>query len=356
MRSKIIKMVFTALFFFGACEVYAQEGKNVEKYIKALLPSGASSGATKGIAGTTSLPENQGKPSVTMHLEFEFNSDRLTPVALKDLDDLGRAFQDPVVTSYRYRIEGYTDNIGSDAYNLDLSRRRALRAVDYLVRKFYLQRDQFDVQGFGKNNPVASNDTDEGRQQNRRVVIVNTLDHRPPTVEKKPKMNVNVIYTRSAEVEELHDNDTLTQRDNYAIIVTPKTAAYVYIYQVDSLGNPTQLFPNQEYSQSSNYVEPGREYRIPTLGKWFVLDENKGEERILVIAQKDEKEDPQKICQWIMGEGSEASTIIASSGGATKGVGSTRIYNPEDQRAKIGTTPPPNMANVFVWMRSFNHQ
>ena len=67
-------------------------------------------------------------------------------------------------------VDGYTDNQGSDDYNLDLSRRRADSVADYLASQRIDDR-RLNVQGFGESRPVASNGTDYGRAQNRRVEV-----------------------------------------------------------------------------------------------------------------------------------------------------------------------------------------
>jgi len=66
--------------------------------------------------------------------------------------------------------EGHTDNIGSDAYNLKLSQRRAQAVRDYLVAGGISPR-RVAVEGLGESHPVASNDTADGRAQNRRVEL-----------------------------------------------------------------------------------------------------------------------------------------------------------------------------------------
>jgi outer membrane protein OmpA-like peptidoglycan-associated protein len=68
-------------------------------------------------------------------------------------------------------VEGYTDSIGSDEVNQTLSEKRASTVRDYLVQQG-LDPASITSAGFGKSNPVASNDTNEGRQQNRRVEII----------------------------------------------------------------------------------------------------------------------------------------------------------------------------------------
>lgn len=71
----------------------------------------------------------------------------------------------------RLEVEGHTDSIGSDEYNRRLSEQRADSVRDYLVQQG-INSDAITASGFGKSEPVASNDTPEGRQQNRRVELV----------------------------------------------------------------------------------------------------------------------------------------------------------------------------------------
>ncbi len=67
-------------------------------------------------------------------------------------------------------VTGYTDSIGSDAYNLRLSERRAATVRDALVADG-IAESRITTKGMGKANPVASNATEEGRAHNRRVEI-----------------------------------------------------------------------------------------------------------------------------------------------------------------------------------------
>ncbi|MDH4036970.1 MAG: OmpA family protein [Candidatus Krumholzibacteria bacterium] len=68
-------------------------------------------------------------------------------------------------------IEGHTDSIGTEEYNLQLSQRRAQAVHDFLVSQD-VAPDRLTAEGFGESRPVADNDTDEGRQKNRRVDLV----------------------------------------------------------------------------------------------------------------------------------------------------------------------------------------
>jgi outer membrane protein OmpA-like peptidoglycan-associated protein len=67
-------------------------------------------------------------------------------------------------------VLGHTDSTGEDAYNQKLSERRALSVADYLISQGVMQQ-RFNVLGYGETRPIASNNTPEGRSQNRRVEI-----------------------------------------------------------------------------------------------------------------------------------------------------------------------------------------
>jgi len=103
-------------------------------------------------------------------INFAFNSAELTPESKKILDenrDVARLKGEPDI---RVEIAGHTDSIGSDAYNQQLSERRAKAVVDYLVSKG-VDPKRLKAVGYGKKQPVATNDTEAGRAQNRRVEL-----------------------------------------------------------------------------------------------------------------------------------------------------------------------------------------
>lgn len=106
---------------------------------------------------------------------FDFNSDQVRPEYNDELNTLGKFLNDNPETYVL--LTGFTDTTGSPEYNLGLARRRAESVEAYLVDKFNVSVDQIVTQWYGIDNPVASNDTSEGRQQNRRVEsIVMGLD------------------------------------------------------------------------------------------------------------------------------------------------------------------------------------
>ncbi len=100
---------------------------------------------------------------------FDFNQYTLKPGAREKLAKVSG-----ILLAYpglKIQLEGHTDSIGTDDYNMKLSQERADAVMQYLVTQGVQQGGLTSV-GFGKANPVASNDTDAGRQQNRRVEMV----------------------------------------------------------------------------------------------------------------------------------------------------------------------------------------
>lgn len=67
-------------------------------------------------------------------------------------------------------IEGHTDNVGSASSNQRLSHQRASAIADVIIKKFRIPKHRVGSKGFGETNPIASNDTHQGRESNRRVV------------------------------------------------------------------------------------------------------------------------------------------------------------------------------------------
>jgi outer membrane protein OmpA-like peptidoglycan-associated protein len=100
---------------------------------------------------------------------FEFNSSDLLTVSFTELDRLSEILLEK--PSLRIEIRGHTDNVGSESYNKSLSIKRAQAVYDYLILKG-VQKSRMKYRGFGNKVPIAENDTEEGRSQNRRVEII----------------------------------------------------------------------------------------------------------------------------------------------------------------------------------------
>jgi len=110
---------------------------------------------------------------------FDFNKATLTPGAREKLSKLaGILLAYP--GSYRMEIEGHTDSVGSDEYNMKLSLDRAESVRYYLLQSGVTADRIVAARGFGEIRPVATNDTAEGRQSNRRVeIVISDIDTAP---------------------------------------------------------------------------------------------------------------------------------------------------------------------------------
>jgi OOP family OmpA-OmpF porin len=106
---------------------------------------------------------------VSLHINFDFNKATLRKAEDADLEK-AVAFVKKY-SGYKVSLEGYTDNIGSDAYNLKLSEKRAAAVKDYLVAHG-ADGSRIQASGHGKADPVADNSTEKGRFENRRVEVL----------------------------------------------------------------------------------------------------------------------------------------------------------------------------------------
>ncbi len=100
------------------------------------------------------------------NVNFEFDSDKLTAGAQALLDGVAGSLL--AQTSVKVLVTGHTDSLGPQSYNLELSQRRAQSVMQYLIGKG-IEAGRVSSEGEGEFSPVASNDDEEGRAQNRRV-------------------------------------------------------------------------------------------------------------------------------------------------------------------------------------------
>ena len=102
-------------------------------------------------------------------VHFAFDSSRLTDEAKSILDKAASEIN--AHSSSSFTVEGHTDSYGSDEYNQQLSERRANAVMNYLISRG-VPASSLSAIGKGENYPVASNDSREGRAENRRVVVL----------------------------------------------------------------------------------------------------------------------------------------------------------------------------------------
>ena len=133
---------------------------------------------------------------------FDFDQDRPRPGAAAVLDALAARLkrQSPLP---HVAVLGHTDAIGSDAYNLDLSRRRAVAVVRALVARG-VEASRLDAVAIGKRQPVASDDTEAGRARNRRVEFLISPSVRAIAAVLRARPQTLVLRARRPAAMPLH--------------------------------------------------------------------------------------------------------------------------------------------------------
>jgi outer membrane protein OmpA-like peptidoglycan-associated protein len=101
---------------------------------------------------------------------FDYDQDAVKPESKPALDEIAKVLADK--PSLRLKIIGHTDNVGSAAYNLDLSTRRAANVSAALVGGYAIDPARLSFEGAGMSLPIESNDAEEGRAKNRRVELI----------------------------------------------------------------------------------------------------------------------------------------------------------------------------------------
>lgn len=207
MRSLIAPLLVAPLMF-GAAPVFAQSNPSADQIINSLKPSGnLLSAGTRGIrlapppAGASHPAASQAAampgsathagpqpaaarqmsasaqpgaaPSVNLTVNFATGSAALTPQARATLDQLGKALSSRELASYRFRIEGHTDTVGTPAYNKQLSEERAEAVVKYLTARFGVQPSRLEAVGMGEQGLLVPTPPQTPEPRNRRVQVVN---------------------------------------------------------------------------------------------------------------------------------------------------------------------------------------
>jgi OOP family OmpA-OmpF porin len=101
---------------------------------------------------------------------FDFNKSEVKSQYHAKLQELGAFLEKN--TNVRVVLAGYTDGVGSEGYNLELSKKRSESVRDYLQTHSKIDKNRVTLQWYGKADPIASNQTDKGRELNRRVSVI----------------------------------------------------------------------------------------------------------------------------------------------------------------------------------------
>ncbi|RMG93730.1 MAG: OmpA family protein [Deltaproteobacteria bacterium] len=101
-------------------------------------------------------------------IQFEFNKARILPESDSLLAEIAKVIKEnPQIK--KIRIEGHASSEGNDDYNLKLSQKRAEAVRKWLIERGGIPAEMLEAKGYGETRPIASNDTEEGREKNRRV-------------------------------------------------------------------------------------------------------------------------------------------------------------------------------------------
>ena len=164
--------IFGATVFFAIAAIclpfsqsLAGEVMSSDELIAALKPL-----LERGIAAVGSLSTSISLATV----QFEYNLDELTPVAKRQLDNLGDALNSSELRPYGFLLVGHTDGSGSSEYNQGLSERRASVVREYLVRTSRVEVTRLNDVGLGENVLLDENNPDN--DSNRRVEVFNMGD------------------------------------------------------------------------------------------------------------------------------------------------------------------------------------
>ena len=147
--------------------------ENVLTTTKETGPATSATPAVNAAAGTAKrIEEDLAKDgrSIIYGIYFDFASDRIKEESEPVLSEIAQVLR--ANPTWNLNVEGHTDSIGSDADNLDLSRRRSAAVKQALTTRYKIDLDRLQTSGYGESRPKDRNDTMEGRARNRRVELV----------------------------------------------------------------------------------------------------------------------------------------------------------------------------------------
>jgi len=170
-------LLFAALLAWALLPVFAVQAQervvDRQEFIKKLggsepaqsMPQGMRLRGPAGVRTTT-------PKEIAISIHFKYDSTEMADeFSRSQLHEAGEAFSSQELRGLAFEIGGHTDGQGSDAYNLELSLRRAQAVRDALCRGWQVDCGRLSVKGYGKSMPVAPNDDEAGRAKNRRVVF-----------------------------------------------------------------------------------------------------------------------------------------------------------------------------------------
>lgn len=207
-RNLMAPLLLAPLMFAGA-PAFAQSSPSADQIINSLKPSGnLTAGGTRGIrlaapsgetspqqvqpasmsnapaqphrtpshatSAAASMPQQApGSHAVNLTVDFANGSAELTPQAMATLDQLGKALSSSDLASYKFRVEGHTDTVGSPGFNQSLSQQRADAVVKYIESKYGVAADRLEAVGMGEKGLLVQTPPQTPEPRNRRVEVIN---------------------------------------------------------------------------------------------------------------------------------------------------------------------------------------
>jgi len=205
------------------------------------------------------------KYCVSLGIEFDINKAEIRPQYDQEVAKVGTFMKNnPTTTAV---IEGYTDEVGTEEYNLQLSQRRAESVVRSLETNFGIAPDRLTAKGYGKASPIATNATDAGKQKNRHInaIIDCALDAKISTIPAdRLCMTLKVEFaTNSSDINASYADEVKRVADYMKMY--PTTTAVIEGH-TDSVGSPAL---NQKLSQQR------AESVVNTLVEKFGIERNR---------------------------------------------------------------------------------
>jgi len=140
------------------------------KYRGIEIKKDKSQDAAQAVATQPAPDTTQSANAASMQILFAFDSYELTSQAIEQLHPLGMALQSTELTGLSFLVEGHTDAVGTDAYNMTLSEKRAMSIKNHLVRNYEIPSEYLEAVGMGESKLLTPDQPNDGT--NRRVRIV----------------------------------------------------------------------------------------------------------------------------------------------------------------------------------------
>ena len=176
-------MLVLMVSFLVVGNIFAQEDKTFqtteEEFIEALgltppaMPTPSSTVEALGPGGIVEdrYEDYEDFPVARALILFDFDSDAVKSESYPILKNLANALQRDL-RDIALIVAGHTDSTGTDDYNMGLSERRAQAVIDFLVSAYDIEADRLKLRYYGERQPIASNATETGQEQNRRVEFI----------------------------------------------------------------------------------------------------------------------------------------------------------------------------------------